>query len=230
VTFAWERIKADPGTILATVVVAFVLFSLVSGITQFILTIASGVGSAASRHVSSTFDAFAPLALALKGVEMIVSDVVWAFIGSGITIFCLNVARGRPYVFGDIFTGAPYFVSALIAQIAVTIAVLVGLVLLIVPGVILSLGLSMTMPLIVDRGLGPMEAISESWRITTGHKMNLFVFGLLAIGVLIVGLCACGVGFFLALPLLFIAQAYIYLRLTGQPVAAIAPSPRPGGY
>jgi uncharacterized membrane protein len=229
-TFAWERIKADPGTILATIIVGFVLMSLITGVTQFIITIASGVGSAASRHVSPSFDAFGPLALALKGVEMIVSDVVWAFIGSGITVFCLNVARGRPYVFGDLFTGAPYFVSALIAHIVVTIAIVFGLVFLIVPGVILALGLSMTLPLIVDRGLGPMQAITESWRITTGHKMNLFVFGLLTVGVLVVGLCACGIGFFLALPLVFVAQAYIYLRITGQPVAAIAPGARPGGY
>jgi uncharacterized membrane protein len=229
-TFAWERIKADPGTILATIIVGFVLMSLITGVTQFIITIVSGFGSAASRHVSTSFDAFGPLALALKGVEMIVSDVVWAFIGSGIMVFCLNVARGRPYVFGDVFTGAPYFVSALIAHIVVTIAIVVGMLFLIVPGVILAVGLSMTMPLIVDRRLGPMEAITESWRITTGHKMNLFIFGLLALGVLIVGLCACGIGFFLALPLIFIAQAYIYLRLTGQPVAAIAPAARPGGY
>jgi uncharacterized membrane protein len=82
----------------------------------------------------------------------------------------------------------------------------------------------MTFPLIVDRNLGPIEALQESWRITDGHKMNLFVFGLIAFALLLAGACACGIGVFFVMPIIYIAQMYIYLKLTGQPVAVVARS------
>lgn len=37
-----------------------------------------------------------------------------------------------------------------------------------VPGIILALGWSFAVPLVVDRDLAPIDALKESWRITTG--------------------------------------------------------------
>jgi uncharacterized membrane protein len=115
----------------------------------------------------------------------------------------------------------PFFGPVLVANLITGVAVTLGLTCLFVPGVILSLGLSMTIPIIIDRNLGPIEALTESWKLTDGHKMNLFVYMLIAAGLVIGGLCACLVGVLLVVPILSIAHMYIYLRLTGQPVAAI---------
>src|SRR6185503_4977789 len=190
-------------------------------VTSFMATIVGGLGAASSRHLGSSFDTWTPLYVGMKGLGSIVSFVVSSFIMAGIMNFSLKVARGAPYAFGDLFSGAPFFVSVLVANLVCAIAISIGMVLLIVPGVILALGLCMTMPLVIDRNLGPIEALTESWKLTDGHKMNLFVFGLIAIGLVIAGLCACGVGLLLVTPLLYIAHMYIYLKLTGQPVAAI---------
>jgi len=221
VTFAWERIKADPGTILATVIVGAILMWVVGIVTSFMASVVGGIGSAASRHVGSPFDTWSPLLVATKGLGSIVSFVVSAFVLAGIMNFSLKVARGAPYTFADLFSGAPFFVSVLVANLVVTIGAGIGFALLIVPGVIVALGLSMAIPLIIDRNLGPVEALTESWKLTDGHKTNLFVFGLIAVGLIVGGVCACVVGVLLVLPLLYIAHMYIYLKLTGQPVAAI---------
>src|SRR5262249_31353138 len=107
-------------------------------------------------------------------------------------------------------------------QFIVGLAVGLGTVLLIVPGVILALGLCMTTPLIVDRNLGPIDALGESWKLTEGNRVSLFIFGLIAIGLMIAGICACGLGWLIVMPILYVAWMYIYLRLSGQPVAQVA--------
>jgi uncharacterized membrane protein len=199
-----------------------ILVWFVAFLTSFMARIVGGVGMAAtSRHVSSPFDAFAPLYVGMLGLGSIVDVVVSSFVMAGIMNFSLKVARGAPYAFGDLFGGAPFFVSVLVANFISGLAVAIGMVFLIVPGVILMLGLSMTLPLVIDRGLGPIEALQESWKLTDGQKANIFIFGLIAFGLCIAGACACGVGLLLVLPILYIAHMYIYLKLTGQPVAAI---------
>jgi uncharacterized membrane protein len=222
VTFAWERVKADPGTILATIIVGAILMWVVAFVTNLVASVVAGVGIAATgRHANSVFDTFGPLYLGIKGMGSIVSLVVSSFVIAGIMNFSLKVARGAPYAFGDLFSGAPFFVSVLVANLIVGLGVILGTAMLIVPGVILALGLSMTIPIVIDRNLGPIEALTESWKVTDGHKMNLFILALIAFGLCIAGLCACGVGILLVMPILYIAHMYVYLKLTGQPVAAI---------
>jgi tetratricopeptide (TPR) repeat protein len=69
--------------------------------------------------------------------------------------------------------------------------------------------------LIVDRGLGPVEAIRESARVTDGTKADLFLFGLLIVGINLLGMLALMIGLFVTLPLSLIAYAHVYRRLSG---------------
>jgi uncharacterized membrane protein len=158
----------------------------------------------------------------LHAVSLVVNIAVSAFFTAGIARFSLKVARGEPYAFGDVFAGGPFFLSVLVTHFIVSIAVGIGLVLLIVPGVVLALGLCMAVPLIVDRNVGPIDALTESWKVTEGNRINLFIFWLIAMALGIAGVCACGIGILLVAPLLWVAFFYVYLRLTGQPVAQVA--------
>jgi uncharacterized membrane protein len=160
--------------------------------------------------------------------EMIVGELVYLVVASffvaGLSRFALKVARGEPYSFNDLFSGAPIYVSVVVANVIVVAAVSIGLFFLVIPGVIVALGLSMALPLIVDRGIGPVEALSASWKLSEGHKGNLFIFALLVSAMLFAGLCACFVGILLVFPIALIGQMYIYLKLTGQTVARVGPA------
>jgi uncharacterized membrane protein len=229
-TFAWERVKADPGTILATIVVGTVIMFIVQFVTSFAATLIAGAaGSAASmasRHGDPLvgFGVVGPLYYLARGVGQLVNIIVSSFFVAGVYGFSLKVARGQAYAFNDLLSGMPVFVPLVIANILTDIAVVIGLVFLVVPGVIIALGLSMTMPLIVDKRLGPIDALSASWTLTTGNKGMLFIFALLSIALVVAGMCACVVGVLLVIPILCIAHAYVYLRLSGQPVARAAPA------
>ena len=102
------------------------------------------------------------------------------------------------------------FLAYLAVKIITAVAVLIGLVFLIIPGIILALMFIFATYLVVDTGKGPIEALKESARITKGHKWALFALMLALIGLNIIGMLALGVGLLISVPvsLLSIAHAY----------------------
>jgi uncharacterized membrane protein len=232
VTFAWERIKADPGTTLATIIVGSIIPGAIFGVLYLVSSIfiglmgaAAGGGVSSRRHGgSAAVDAMLPVIIGINGVAILVALVVALFLGAGIVNFSLKVARGQPYQFGDLFGGGKFFLSMFAAGLLIGIAVQIGMAFLVVPGVILSLGFSVAPWVIVDRGLGPIEGMKASWELTDGHKGTIFIFNLIAFGLSLAGVCACGVGTLVVVPILCIAHAYIYLKLSGQQVAQAGPA------
>jgi hypothetical protein len=224
VSFAWERIKSDPGTILATIIVGTLLMFVIQFIATLLASLLVGAAGAVGNRTAPVGMMFGPMYWATTSLSRVVGLVVSSFFVAGIMRFSLKVARGEPYAFNDLFGGAPYFLSVLAANFIVGIAVGIVCLFLLVPGIILALGLSMTLPLIVDRHLGPIEAITESWRLTDGHKGNIAVYFLIGAGLALTGTCVCGVGLLLVVPLLYVSHMYIYLKLSGQSVARVVPA------
>ena len=66
------------------------------------------------------------------------------------------------------------------------------------------------------------EAIGRSWRLASGRRWRLILYWLLLFLVMIVGFMACGVGVFLALPLIetMRVEAFLALKDTGPVTAA----------
>ena len=85
------------------------------------------------------------------------------------------------------------------------------------PGVIVFLGGCLHAQLVVDKRLGPIEALSESFRLTQGHRGTLFFYFVLMFIVGVGSALACCVGSLLvAAPMHALGSAYIYLKLTGE--------------
>ncbi|WP_438026111.1 hypothetical protein [Sorangium sp. So ce233] len=205
-SFGWERLKRDPAVIIGA---------------MFVVGLAAGFPNVIGGGIQASLAADAPgLGSAVQGLMQLVGLVISSYFAGGLSLLLLKVARGQPYSFNDILAGGQWFLPILGAQLLTSIAVFVGAIFLIVPGVILGLGLSMTTMCIVDKNLGTIDAMKESWRITTGHKGGLFVYALLALALMLGGLLACCVGTIVAAPITALGYAYIYLRLTGQPIAS----------
>lgn len=93
----------------------------------------------------------------------------------GFAIFSLNIARQNNPQFSNLFDGFQSFGNVLLSYILILIATLAGLVVLIVPGIIIALGLSMTYFILAeDRSLTATEALKKSWEMMEGQKMRLF--------------------------------------------------------
>lgn len=104
----------------------------------------------------------------------------------------------------------------ILASLLVMVIVLVGFLLLIIPGIILSLALALTLYLVVDRGLGPVAAIKESMRLTKGKRLKLLGFTLATVGINILGFLALLVGLAVTIPVSMLAWIHAYRVLAAK--------------
>jgi len=112
----------------------------------------------------------------------------------GVSFANLKAARGDKLIIKDMFEAFRNYWNAVLASLLVGIIVVIGFILLIVPGIIFACKLAFTPYLVVDRKMEVIEAVKESWRMTNGHAWKVFLIGLLAIPINIAGLICFGVG------------------------------------
>lgn len=98
-----------------------------------------------------------------------------------------------------------------------------GFVLLVIPGIIFGLMFYFAGYGVVDRGLGPVEAMKESMRMTNGHKWELFLLVVASLGLTIIGLLCLIVGVLVAMPIVSLAFVHAYRQL--QHKAIVMPTP-----
>ena len=102
------------------------------------------------------------------------------------------------------------------AALLIGVAVMLGLVLLIIPGVYFLLGLFFWQYPIVEDSSGPVEAMKYSWQITKGSRLNLLGFLAVSFFINMVGLVLLGVGLLVSAPTTALATVYIYRQLQKQ--------------
>ena len=98
---------------------------------------------------------------------------------AGIMYMGVEYAFGKTISWRMITSGFPVAKNLIIAVLLQTVLVSLGLLLLIVPGIYLSIGYSMTLPLIIDKGLSPWEAMEESRKTIHPIWWNIFALYLL---------------------------------------------------
>ncbi len=114
----------------------------------------------------------------------------------------------------DIFSHYRLFFKYLIASIVYALIVLVGLILLIVPGIIFMLKYYFFDYFVVDKGYGPIEALKKSAEITKGNRLNLFMFILLILFINILGMFFFFIGLIITIPITILATAFVYRKLS----------------
>ena len=211
-SFAWNALSKNFVGVSLPIAVAMVVSLLPGWAIGFTYGLMAAL---VAEYVEPSF--ISVLSYLVQATSSLIGLFVGSYIAGGVVSFGLKVARGQPVVFGDVFSGGKYFGKVLVGTIGMYIAAAIGFVLCIVPGYIVMLGLCMFTFLIVDQGLPGIDALKKSWEMTNGHKVNLFVFGLLGFLVIIAGVLACGVGVLLgSYPMLIIGGSYIYLKLKGE--------------
>lgn len=118
--------------------------------------------------------------------------------------------------FSDLFSQYPLFFKMLFGSIFYGLIVTLGLILLIIPGIIFGIKFYFYEYFIVDKGLGPIEALKRSWRVTKGVGWNLFFFFLLVGVINLLGALALLIGLFATIPATMLATAFVYRKLLSQ--------------
>ncbi len=138
----------------------------------------------------------------------------------GVSFANLKAARGDKLEIKNMFEAFHNYWNAVLANVLVGVIVIVGLVLLIVPGIIFACKLVFTPYLVVDRKMEVIEAVKESWRMTNGHAWKVFGMGLLAILICIAGLICFGVGIIVSIMWIRVAFASLYHAVSSSEASA----------
>lgn len=131
----------------------------------------------------------------------------WKYIGAGI-LYCLIiggtfVACVLPFVLLSGAMGNPCF-----AFVFFTVAF--------IPATILAIKFSLCYYFVIDKGLGPINALRASSRTTMGAKWSLFGFGILCSLINLLGVLCLGVGLFATFPTVMVAMAIVYRQLSAM--------------
>lgn len=151
-----------------------------------------------------------PGMLALSLAFNLAQQVISLFLQLGMIRVGLNLVSNREVTVGLVFGQSAKLLRAIGATILFTIAMLVGLMLLIVPGIYIALRYGQYLNAIVDKDLGVFDAFEYSSRITEENRLNLFGLNILNILIVLAGLLACLIGLAFAAPVAWLASLVAY--------------------
>ena len=152
----------------------------------------------------------------------VISLCYTVFVGNvaavGLAKLTTRAYRGEDFFILDLFHGfrdGRYW-RVVGTMALMTLFVLLGCMLFVVPGIIIALGL-FPLPYVLAENdeLSGMDALRRAWEISNGHKANYFLFCLTFIGWFILNALTCGVlGVFFVNPYFELSKAGYYTELT----------------
>jgi hypothetical protein len=172
---------------------------------------------------------------------------------AGLAYVCLRQLDGRPWTFADFFAGlrGRYFGNVILNSILMNVLLapafgfyMAGIVALTQQAPEFALGFFsaalfaiavsiyfitrlfyFSLPLILDRGFGVIDAIKGSWTLSENHWWGLILMGILLGLIGMSGLCACYVGALFSLPFATIVQMAGYMDVAGIDPPLRRPAP-----
>jgi hypothetical protein len=107
----------------------------------------------------------------------------------------VQAARGTRPEFPTLVKGfTENYLHIILANLLTFALVMLGLILLIVPGIIVACRLVFVSYLVMDRKLDPIVAVEESWRLTKGHGWTIFAMAILSFFIFLAGLIMLVIG------------------------------------
>ena len=105
------------------------------------------------------------------------------------------------------------YLNIVLANLIVFALVILGMMMLIIPGIIVLCRLVFVPYLVMDKDLEPMKAVEKSWNMTRGHGWKVFGMAIISFFIMIGGLIAFFVGVIVSMMWIHSAFASLYLSV-----------------
>ena len=147
-------------------------------------------------------------------VQLLLIFFVSGSIMVGISSYTMSIAKGEGIYFKRLF-GHFNSLKPFLAFLIYTSSVLVGLILLIVPGVILALLFSQVFFVLAnDSDIGVRDAFKKSKHMMSDRKMQFFLLQLRFLLYFLLGVFTLGIWWIWLLPKYYVAIALFFLELS----------------
>lgn len=228
---AWETVKANLLTFVAAAAILFVvntIFNAVTSVTEKnYMPLESGVLTLVTALISLVIGVAVTTALIriARGAPVTTqalsfsSSQVFRFIGVSLLVGLIMLVIVLPVVGAGFLLGVASFVGNIDSNIIAFAAILLVAVIFII---YISIRLMFAKYIVLDGATGVVAAIKQSWNLTSGNIWTIIKLGLLSMLVVLLGALALLVGLLVAVPVVALAYAYLYVELSAQKEKVIA--------
>jgi uncharacterized membrane protein len=192
ISFGWETMKKNIGFFIGLIIIATLIKNIPSWIGDY------------AKDQGLVF-----VSIILNGAAVILALVVEL----GKIKISLKFCKGIKGEFDDLLSSFDLLINFIAAAVIYMLIIVGGLFLLIVPGIIWGVKFSLFPYFMVEKELGPIEALKASAIATNGAKTDLLLFGMLLGLINIAGALFFLIGLFATLPTSMVAYAYVYRKL-----------------
>lgn len=199
---AWAKTKGSKGTVWLAYLLILVIMIPLMMVPMFIMS-AMGLGDGAVGTV------------VMFAVQIAANLLILPMMG-GLMMIGIKRAVGAPVSVGEVFGHFGKTLTLFACVILMYLTVLIGLLLFILPGIYLLVAYSLAIPLILEKNLGPWEALQVSRKAIT-HKWFTFLgLGLVVMLIYFVGaIVTLGIGIIWIIPFMFLVMGVVYRTLFG---------------
>lgn len=201
---AWRNTRGIKWPIIAGFLVFYVVLFIAAVVTTFLLASAGLIGGESLLA--------APLGQML--LSLVIGMLTYPFF-AGILMIGIRRAAEQPVGVGLVFGYFGHTLALAVTGILVTVLVYLGTLLLILPGIYLGTAYLLALALVVERGLGPWQAMEASRRAITQHWFKVFGLLLLLSLIIVISALPLGIGLIWSLPMSVAALGVLYREIFG---------------
>lgn len=143
--------------------------------------------------------------------------LAWVLSFNTIRIY-LKIVNNHDANLSDLFKFDEIFKNRIVKYVLTLLAVgaitVLGLILLIIPGLYFAIKLCFAPTLVIEKGFGVEEALKKSWEMTNGQILNMAKYGLVSLLLTLAGLIVFIVGVIPVSMVTTIGYYYIYKKLS----------------
>ncbi|GAB4383308.1 MAG: hypothetical protein Kow00121_44950 [Elainellaceae cyanobacterium] len=198
----WEIFQQNVGGFVGFVIIIFLI--------NVAFTLAGGVLDPAASNPSSE-----QTPSGISALLSAINSVISIPLNAGFYIVALKLVKRRATTFSDFFRGFNYFIPLLLASIVTGIFIVLGFLLLLIPGIYLAVAYTFTSPLIIERKMDFWQAMETSRKVVTKQWFSFLWLGILVFFINVAGALACGLGLLVTVPLTYCTYVAAYENIFG---------------
>ena len=199
ITEAWGHVRENMGVWVGASFVTALIPAVISGISQMVT---------GSRQPQAPEEFLPVLAISLGA--NIIQTVLSAYLMGGMYHMALKQLRGEPIAVSDVFSCGNLIAPLIIASLLVSLGTSFGAIFCLLPGMLLGALWMLTNPLIVDKGLGAVEAMQASFNAIKPVMWSALGYMIVLSLASCLGMIGCGIGVLFTLPLFPLGMAIVY--------------------
>jgi hypothetical protein len=215
---AWRLTKGSKGVIIGS---TFLVWLISIGVQQLIsIPLSLFIGAISFLPLSlgtSESTAIVAFIIAFAGIFFLgfLSMLVQIPFYAGLEMIGVKRAANRHISFRYVFSYFNRFFRLAAAWLLMTLLIFLGFLLLVIPGIYLSIAFFLSLQLVIDKKLGPWQALVTSLKGVNHKWFHVFLLFLILGLIMIVSMIPLGIGLIWTWPLFLIAKGIVYRNIFG---------------